>query len=149
LAKHAFHGVIFGHAGDGHIHANVLVDTSDADWQGRLDRLFDDAVALTVSLGGTLTGEHGDGRLRAGALARMWPETAVERFRAVKTAFDPVGILNPGVKFPAPGAQRLGSAIKYDLSLPPLPDPAREALEHVQRDRAWNAFRLDLLDGQS
>ncbi len=149
LARHGFGGVLFGHAGDGHMHANVLVDTSKKGWQARLERLFGDAVELTASLGGTLTGEHGDGRLRAGALDRMWPVEAVRRFRELKEAFDPIGILNPGVKLPAAGAPALGAPNKYDPALTPLPDAARKALDLIQRERAWNRSRLDLLEEES
>ena len=148
LAQHGFGGVLFGHAGDGHVHANVLVDTSDPDWQSRLEHLFNDVVALTISLGGTLTGEHGDGRLRAGTLARMWPAETMRRFGMVKDAFDPLGILNPGVKLPSAGAPALGGAVKYDRALEPLPAAARRALDIVQRDRAWNRSRLELLEEQ-
>jgi FAD/FMN-containing dehydrogenase len=147
LARHAFAGVIFGHAGDGHVHANVLVNTSEPGWRERLDDVFDEAVALTASLGGTLTGEHGDGRLRAGALAKTWPAEAIERFKVVKAAFDPLGILNPGVKLTEPRAHGFGGTVKYDPSAPPLPAGARHALDQIQRERAWNSFRLDLVDG--
>jgi FAD/FMN-containing dehydrogenase len=146
LASGGFDGVIFGHAGDGHVHANVLVDVRQTDWRTRLERLFDDGVALIQSLGGTLSGEHGDGRLRAAALARTWPEASIARFRAVKDAFDPAGLFNPGVKLPAPGVPSFGGAVKYDPSLDPLPEAARTALERVQRDRAWHRFRLELLE---
>ena len=149
LAQHGFGGVLFGHAGDGHMHANALVDTTKGGWQARLERLFGDVVELTASLGGTLAGEHGDGRLRAGALERMWPADAVRRFKAVKEAFDPLGILNPGVKFQATGAPKLGAPIKYDTALESLPAAARSALDAIQHDRAWNRSRLDLLEGDS
>jgi FAD/FMN-containing dehydrogenase len=145
LVRQGFGGVLFGHAGDGHMHANVLVDTTEPDWQARIERLFDEVVELTASLGGTLAGEHGDGRLRAGALERMWPPDAVGRFKTVKETFDPQGILNPGVKLGLPGAPVLGAAIKHDPALESLPAAARNALDWVQRERAWNRSRLDLL----
>jgi FAD/FMN-containing dehydrogenase len=145
LARSQFGGVIFGHAGDGHVHANVLVDVSEPDWRERVERVFDGGVALIVSLGGTTTGEHGDGRLRAGALPVVWPAAAMERFRVVKSAFDPLGILNPGVKLPASDAPPLGGPNKYDPQLAPLPAAARAALDRVQRERAWGEGRLELL----
>jgi FAD/FMN-containing dehydrogenase len=146
ITKHGFEGVLFGHAGDGHVHANVLVDVRAPGWRDRLAHLFDDSVELVQSLGGTLAGEHGDGRLRAAALARVWPGDAVDAFRAVKSAFDPAGILNPGVKLPQQ-PEPLGGPIKYDPSLPPLPDRARNALDRIQRERLWGTSRLELLDG--
>ena len=69
LAANETRGVIFGHAGDAHVHVNPLVDVGRADWRARVERILDEVVALTASLGGTLTGEHGDGRLRTPLLA--------------------------------------------------------------------------------
>jgi FAD/FMN-containing dehydrogenase len=138
-------GVIFGHAGDAHVHANALIDFRWADWRQRVDRILDQTVELTASLGGTLSGEHGDGRLRAPLLPRVWSSTAIERFLAVKREFDPENILNPGVKVALPGQQPV-NAIKYDPSLPPLPPRARSALQRVESERAYARFRLAMLD---
>ena len=137
-------GVVFGHAGDAHVHANALVDVRQDDWRERVQALFDDVVTLTASLGGTLAGEHGDGRLRTPVLERIWPPEALSLFRRVKEAFDPAGILNPGVKLPA-GAERALSGIKYDPQLPPLPDDARRVLARVERERAYDRSRLEML----
>src|SRR6185437_4747523 len=145
LAANDTRGVIFGHAGDAHVHVNPLVDVSRDGWRGRVARILDEVVSLAASLGGTLTGEHGDGRLRTPLLGRVWPPEAMSHFRAVKDAFDPLGIMNPGVKVALPAEQPLG-AIKYDPKLPPLPPRARAVLETVERDRAYARFRLDLLD---
>ncbi|HVX38857.1 MAG TPA: FAD-binding oxidoreductase [Gemmatimonadaceae bacterium] len=145
LAENGTRGVIFGHAGDSHVHVNPLVDVARPDWRERVPRIFDEVVSLAASLRGTLAGEHGDGRLRTPAAARVWSREAVRHFAAVKAAFDPAGILNPGVKVPLPD-QRALAEIKYDPALPPLPPRARQALEQVERERAYARFRLDLLD---
>jgi len=145
LERHKVKGVIFGHAGDAHIHVNPLIDVSQPDWRAKLDGILDGVVALTASLGGTLTGEHGDGRLRTPLLARVWTDAARERFSLVKRCFDPQGILNPGVKVPLP-AQRPLTDVKYDPTLPPVPPAAARALEQVERDRAYGEFRLALLE---
>jgi FAD/FMN-containing dehydrogenase len=137
-------GVIFGHAGDAHVHVNPLVDVRRADWRARVERLLDDVVTLTASLGGTLSGEHGDGRLRTPLLSRVWPASLLELFAQVKNAFDPDGILNPGVKVPVAGQGALGE-IKYDPSLTPLPPPARAALDAVERERAYATSRIDMV----
>jgi hypothetical protein len=100
---------------------------------------------LAARLGGTVAGEHGDGRLRAPLLGGVWPEVTLARFAAVKRAFDPDGLLNPGAKVPVADAQPI-EAVKYDPALPPLPPAARAALARVERDRAYAALRLDLLD---
>ncbi|HEU4721951.1 MAG TPA: FAD-binding oxidoreductase [Gemmatimonadaceae bacterium] len=140
-----FRGVIFGHAGDANVHVNPLIDVREPDWRTRAEALLDEISTLTGRLGGTLTGEHGDGRLRAPLLSRVWPAEALAHFAAVKRAFDPDGILNPGVKVAAAGARPV-DAVKYDPSLPALPEPARAALARVERERAYARARLALLE---
>jgi len=145
LERAQVRGVIFGHAGDAHVHVNPLIDVSQPGWRGRVEQILDDVARLTASLGGTLAGEHGDGRLRAPLLDRVWSEGALDLFERVKRAFDPAGVLNPGAKVPLAG-QRALDEIKYDPSLPPLPERARRALERVAGDRMYASFRLELLD---
>ena len=145
LERAGFRGVIFGHAADANVHVNALVDLSRAGWRSRLERLLDDVVELTARLGGTLSGEHGDGRLRTPLLPRVWPVDALELFREIKALFDPTATLNPGVKVPIAGARPLGD-IKYDPALPPLPISAQRVLERVSRERAYDRLRLELLD---
>ena len=137
-------GVIFGHAGDAHIHVNPLVDVRRLDWRQHVDGLLLEVTALVSRLGGTLSGEHGDGRLRAPLLHAVWPPASLERFAAVKRAFDPFMLLNPGAKIPAAGAHAV-ELVKYDPALPPLPAAARAALAVVERDRAYARPRLELL----
>jgi len=144
LEKRGIRGVIFGHAGDAHIHVNPLVDVSRDGWRAQVDGLLDEIVDLTARLGGTLAGEHGDGRLRTPLLSRVWSEEARELFAMVKKAFDPSGILNPGVKVPLAGQKPLGD-IKYDPALAPLPDEARRALDKISDERAYSTFRLSMI----
>lgn len=144
LAAREISGVIFGHAGDAHVHVNPLVDVRQSDWRARITSLLEDVVGLTRTLGGTLTGEHGDGRIRTPLLARMWHKDAIKAFGQIKKAFDPQNIFNPGVKVPLPGQKPLGD-IKYDPSLPPLPEKARAALDDIVKSRAYDRFRLSLI----
>lgn len=137
-------GVIFGHAGDAHVHVNPLIDVSDPRWRHRVEQVLDEVTSLVASLGGTLSGEHGDGRLRAPLLSQVWRWPAPNHFLHVKRAFDPRGILNPGVKVPLPNQSAI-EAVKYDPALPPLPDRARAALDRVEQDRAYARPRLELL----
>ncbi|MFL5557256.1 MAG: FAD-binding oxidoreductase [Gemmatimonadaceae bacterium] len=148
LADREVQGVIFGHAGDAHVHVNPLIDTSHDDWRKKVSGLLDDVVALTARLGGTLTGEHGDGRIRTPLLSRVWHKDALLAFGLVKKAFDPANIFNPGVKVALSGQSPL-TDIKYDPSLAPLPRMARAALDDVVRDRAYDRFRLSLIGGPS
>jgi FAD/FMN-containing dehydrogenase len=115
LARHGLPAVIFGHAGDGNLHVNPLVDVAAPGWRQKVDAVIDEVTAGVAALGGTMTGEHGDGRLRAPLLERIWGTEMVRRFRVVKDAFDPLGILNPGVILPLPGQTPL-DAIKYGLA---------------------------------
>jgi len=97
LARFDIEAAIFGHAGDAHVHVNPLVPMSAPDWRARVRGILDDTTELIARLGGTLAGEHGDGRLRAPLLERVWSADAVSRFRALKQELDPQAILNPGV----------------------------------------------------
>jgi FAD/FMN-containing dehydrogenase len=148
LQKRKLSGVIFGHAGDGHVHVNPLIDVRVPGWRDQVEHLLEDVVYLTARLGGTLSGEHGDGALRAPLLKRVWHKDTIEAFSALKNAFDPQNILNPGVKVPLPGQKPL-ERIKYDPSLPPLPERARRALDDVVRRRAYSDFRLSLIGRSS
>ncbi|HEX2203881.1 MAG TPA: FAD-binding oxidoreductase [Longimicrobium sp.] len=112
LAERGLPAVIFGHAGDGNLHVNPLVDVSKAGWRDEVESVVYEIAEGVAALGGTMAGEHGDGRLRAPLLEIVWGREIVACFRAVKDAFDPLGILNPGVVLPLPG-QRPLDAIKY------------------------------------
>jgi FAD/FMN-containing dehydrogenase len=146
LADREVSGVIFGHAGDAHVHVNPLIDVRQPDWRAKISGLLDDVVALTARLGGTLSGEHGDGRIRTPLLKRVWHKDTLRAFALVKKAFDPANIFNPGVKVPLPNQQAIGD-IKYDPSLPPLPEKARTALDDLVNERAYDRFRLSLIGG--
>jgi hypothetical protein len=74
----------------------------------------------------------------------MWSDDALALFAKVKKAFDPTGILNPGVKVPLAGQKPIGD-VKYDPSLAPLPDEARDALARLANDRAYSTFRLSMI----
>lgn len=145
FARYGIRGVIFGHAGDSHVHVNPLIDVEAPGWHDTVRALLDDVAQLVAQLGGTLDGEHGDGRLRTPLLPRVWSADAMQLFRMVKDAFDPAGIFNPGVKLPLAGEHPIGD-VKYDPALAPLPPRARAALDAVGRDRAYQRFRLALLD---
>lgn len=144
LERHETRGVIFGHAGDAHVHVNPLVDTRLPDWRLRVEGILVDVTDLVAELGGTLTGEHGDGRLRTPLLDRIWQPEELHLFAAVKRAFDPANVLNPGVKVPLAG-QRSVDVIKYDPEIAALPSAAAAALATVERERAYARHRLDLL----
>jgi FAD/FMN-containing dehydrogenase len=113
LDMHGLPAVIFGHAGDGNLHVNPLVDVHRPRWRDALEVVLAEVAALVAGLGGTLTGEHGDGRIRAPHLETIWGSDFVDLFRSVKEIFDPRGILNPGVILPLPGQRPLDSVRVY------------------------------------
>jgi FAD/FMN-containing dehydrogenase len=145
-ADDGFQIVIFGHAGDGHLHANLLADVSGRDLGRRLASCLERVTALQLSLGGTPAGEHGDGRLRAPFLARTFGPEYAELCRRTKAAWDPAGILNPGVKIPAAGETAAvdEASLKVGVGAPPLPRGIGERLRQVERTAAWGQFKLDL-----
>ena len=145
LTRHEVKGVIFGHAGDSHVHVNPLIDVRRPGWRDAVRAILDEVTSLAAQLGGTISGEHGDGRLRTPLLARVWDAQSVALFAQVKEAFDPLNILNPGVKVPT-GALAIGD-VKYDPTLPQLPLDARTALDTIERERAWSHFRLSTIGG--
>lgn len=98
----ASHGLTIGvvaHAGDGNTHPTVCFDPRDPDEAARARASFGEIMGLGLRLGGTITGEHGVGVLKREWLARELGEDGLELQRAIKRAFDPLGILNPGKVF--------------------------------------------------
>jgi glycolate oxidase len=91
---------IFGHAGDGNMHPTIVHDHGDLAAAERAKKAFSDIVAIAQSLGGTASGEHGIGSIKAAFVANEISTTVVELQRAVKRVFDPNSILNPGKKIP-------------------------------------------------
>ncbi|MEI5523737.1 FAD-linked oxidase C-terminal domain-containing protein [Streptomyces brasiliscabiei] len=90
---------VCAHAGDGNTHPTVCFDAADPDESRRARESFDEIMALGLELGGTITGEHGVGILKREWLARELGPVGLEMQRAVKSVFDPLGILNPGKLF--------------------------------------------------
>jgi glycolate oxidase len=90
---------IFGHAGDGNLHPNIMFDRRDAEEWARVQKASAAIFAVALELGGTLTGEHGVGLLKRPYLEGDVGATAVDVMRAIKRALDPNGILNPGKIF--------------------------------------------------
>jgi glycolate oxidase len=87
---------VVAHAGDGNTHPNIVYDAADPDSRARAQRAFDEVMALAISLGGTITGEHGVGRLKKGALPDQLGPDVMALSRKIKNAVDPLGIMNPG-----------------------------------------------------
>jgi FAD/FMN-containing dehydrogenase len=97
-ARHGVEACSWGHAGDGNLHATFLVGATDRAGLERSEVAARELFGLALRLGGTVSGEHGLGLVKGGQLRRAWEPRAVGLHEAVKRAFDPKGLLNPGKK---------------------------------------------------
>ena len=96
--KYHLEAAMWGHAGDANLHMQPYLDLGQVGDRQTAFRLMDDYYTMVISLGGSTSGEHNDGRLRAPYLDRVYGQAAYNLFLKVKTIFDPYGTLNPGVK---------------------------------------------------
>jgi len=101
LEEHGLEGLKFGHIGDNHLHVNIL-PCSEQEYQ-RGKTLFLDWARLVIEVGGTVSAEHGIGKLKTAQLLAMYGEQSVGEMRALKHCFDPLGLLNPGNMFAVTG----------------------------------------------
>lgn len=99
-ARYRIANVNFGHAGNGNIHVNLLVNPDNADEMQRAEACLDEVFTLVLSLDGTLSGEHGVGMAKRPFVPREIDATTIALMQSVKQAFDPRNILNPGKLFP-------------------------------------------------
>lgn len=90
----------FGHAGDGNIHVNIMIDREDQDELRRAQKAKEQIYRAALELGGTLSGEHGIGITKSPYLALEVGPLAMEAMKKIKAALDPNNILNPGKVFP-------------------------------------------------
>lgn len=97
--RHAIVCAVVAHAGDGNTHPLIVHDPTDPDQSARAQRAFGDIMDLAISLGGTITGEHGVGRLKKAWLPTQVGEDVMDLTLRIKSALDPNGILNPGAVF--------------------------------------------------
>jgi glycolate oxidase len=91
--------VNFGHAGDGNIHVNFMCDRDDAEAMKRARAAVRETFAVAVNLGGTISGEHGIGYVKAPYIEMALDAATVQAMKRIKQALDPNGILNPGKMF--------------------------------------------------
>lgn len=127
--------VLFGHAGDGHVHVNLLPNLNAADWLDRVRNIYDEVNAALLRLGGTPAGEHGAGRLRAGLVERFLGPEALACFRAIRSAFDPAGRYNPGVILP--DRDDPFTRLKVGADAVPLPDGWDQQWRRIEAEARW------------
>jgi glycolate oxidase len=100
-ARYGFQSVCYGHAGDGNLHVNIIKgDLPDAFWKEELPKAIRELFQLTVSLGGTLSGEHGIGLVQRPYMDIAFDPVQLGLMRGIKQLFDPQGIMNPGKVLP-------------------------------------------------
>lgn len=100
-AKYGFQSVCYGHAGDGNLHVNIIKgEMTDDNWNTQVTRGIREIFELTVSLKGTLSGEHGIGYVQKNYMDIAFSKAQLELMNQIKRVFDPNRILNPGKIFP-------------------------------------------------
>jgi FAD/FMN-containing dehydrogenase/Fe-S oxidoreductase len=125
LAEHGLHGLPYGHFGDGCVHVRLDFRFEEPGGSQAFRRFLLDAADLVAAHGGSMSGEHGDGRARSELLPRMYSAQALAAFGAVKSVLDPGNVLNPGVivaprpvdadlRPVRPQASRAGLAFRYE-----------------------------------
>jgi glycolate oxidase len=92
--------VIFGHAGDGNLHPNILFDRRDPEQWGKVQQIVSEVFKVALDLGGTLSGEHGVGTFKLPYMEQALGPTSIDVQRRIKRALDPQNILNPGKVLP-------------------------------------------------
>ncbi|MFS0577064.1 FAD-linked oxidase C-terminal domain-containing protein [Sporosarcina sp. 179-K 3D1 HS] len=105
--KYKLNLVVFGHAGDGNLHPNILTDKRNIEEMKRVEDAVSEIFEAAIELGGTLSGEHGIGLLKAPYMASELGEDGLMMMRKIKEAWDPNNILNPGKIFPQEGQTKV------------------------------------------
>ncbi|MBN1451498.1 MAG: FAD-binding protein [Anaerolineales bacterium] len=100
-AKHGLPVVIFGHAGDGNLHPNILFDKRQPEQWQKAEQMVAEIFEAALAIGGTLSGEHGVGMLKRPYMERALGSISIDVQRHIKQALDPLNILNPEKIFPA------------------------------------------------
>ncbi len=95
--------VVFGHAGDGNLHPNIICDKRDEEEMIRVEKAVAAIFRAAIELGGTLSGEHGIGTMKSSFMEMELGEAGLDMMHRIKTTWDPNNVLNPGKIFPEKG----------------------------------------------
>jgi FAD/FMN-containing dehydrogenase/Fe-S oxidoreductase len=120
LARHGRRGVYYGHFGDGCLHVRIDFDLLTEPGVANFRAFMEDAADAVVAHGGSLSGEHGDGRARSELLPRMFPPDVIAAFEEFKGVFDPDDRMNPGCIV---RSARLDSDLRIFMGMPALGTP--------------------------
>jgi glycolate oxidase len=140
---------ILGHAGDGNLHPVVLYEPGQL---ATVDAVAEEIADAALALGGTLTGEHGIGTAKRDHMRRAFGPVELAAFRAIKWAFDPDGLLNPGVMLPPPAGEEpdltdFGEAVRMALAGGPRIFPPSAADTHPDTTVDVDAENMSLTAG--
>lgn len=105
--KYNLNLVVFGHAGDGNLHPNIITDKRNIEEMKRVESAVSEIFESAIELGGTLSGEHGIGTLKAPYMEKELGKDGLLMMKKIKEAWDPNNILNPGKIFPQPGQTKV------------------------------------------
>ena len=105
--KYEINLVVFGHAGDGNLHPNIITDKRNHEEMKKVENAVSEIFKAAVELGGTLSGEHGIGLMKSPYMEMELGETGLLMMKKIKEAWDPNNILNPGKIFPVPGQTKV------------------------------------------
>jgi glycolate oxidase len=105
--KYQLNLVVFGHAGDGNLHPNIITDKRNIEEMKRVEDAVSEIFEAAISLGGTLSGEHGIGTLKAPYMEMELGKDGLRFMKLIKEAWDPNNVLNPGKIFPKPGQTKV------------------------------------------
>jgi glycolate oxidase len=128
-ARHHVTIPTFGHAGDGNLHPVILFDGDDPAQRAAAAQVHEDLTAAALDLGGTITGEHGVGSEKRHSMAQRFRPAEIAAMRAVKAAFDPPGLLNPGIVLPPPSPA--------EPTVPQFAAAVRAAVDAPRHEQIW------------
>jgi FAD/FMN-containing dehydrogenase/Fe-S oxidoreductase len=119
MAKHDYHAAMYGHFGDGLIHMRLDSGLKTDEEVRNFRSFMEEAADLVVSLGGSLSGEHGDGQSRSELLPKMYTPRIIQAFKEFKAIWDPQGKMNPGDK--AEPVKKLDQDLRFGPAYKPAP----------------------------
>jgi glycolate oxidase len=154
-ARHA-EGLLFiavcGHAGDGDLHPTTFYDRDNPLAASALEAANNEIIDAALGLGGTITGEHGVGTEKMQFMTKRFTPVEIAAQRSIKKAFDPTGVLNPGIMLPdqspdEPDTSTFGAAVRDALTGGRAPEPGASLTAGGNTDIAVNLGNLSLVVG--
>lgn len=143
---------VTGHAGDGDLHPTTFFDRDNPKAAAALEAANNEIIEAALSLGGTITGEHGVGTEKRQFMTKRFTPTEIAAQRSIKDAFDPAGLLNPGIMLPdrsadEPEVRAFGAAVRDAVAGRLRPNPNSALTAGSDRDITVNLGNLSLIVG--